>query len=112
MYCFHLSNWAFGDKNGSWVLSFIGLVEGSSIACLEVGLQRGFARETLGEPSTFELWQTGHNIHQPLVYITPPQQTYAYCRRAFPFQRSATLSKRSAHLMYLNQSLLYYRIHF
>ncbi len=32
-----------------------------SIACLEVGPQRGFARETLGEPSTFELWQTSHN---------------------------------------------------
>ncbi len=36
-------------------------VDGKSIACLEVGPQRGFAQETLGEPSTFKLWQTGHN---------------------------------------------------
>ncbi len=35
---------------------------GRSIACLEVGLQRGFEWETLGEPSTFELWQTGDNM--------------------------------------------------
>ena len=35
-------------------------VGGRSIAYLEVGPQWGFARETLGEPSTFELWQTGH----------------------------------------------------
>ncbi len=26
-----------------------------------MGPQRGFARETLGEPFSFKLWQTGHN---------------------------------------------------
>ncbi len=31
MSCFHLSNRAFGNKNGSWVLSLIGLVEGASL---------------------------------------------------------------------------------
>ena len=31
MSCFHLSNGAFGNKNGSWVLSLIGLVEGVSL---------------------------------------------------------------------------------
>jgi hypothetical protein len=36
-------------------------VQVGSIACLEVGPQRGFARETLGEPSTFKLWQSGRN---------------------------------------------------
>ncbi len=59
MSCFHLSKGALGNKNGLWVLALLGWWK--STACLEVGLQRGFARETLGEPSTFQLWQTGHN---------------------------------------------------
>jgi hypothetical protein len=57
MSCFHLSKGALGNKNGSWVLALLGWWK--SIACLEVALQRGFARETLGEPSTFKLWQPG-----------------------------------------------------
>jgi hypothetical protein len=31
MSCFHLSNGAFGKKNGSWVLDLVGLVEGASL---------------------------------------------------------------------------------
>jgi hypothetical protein len=68
MSCFHLSKGAFGNKNGSWVLALLGWWKGT--ACLEVGLQRGFARETLGEPSTFQLRQTGHNTLHSDFFIT------------------------------------------
>ena len=39
--------------------------------------QRGYARETLGEPSTFKLWHLGHNSHLPCLLttfrVTPPE---------------------------------------
>ncbi len=46
-----------GLVHGFWAL----LGRWKSIACLEVGPQRGFAWETFGGPSTFKLWQAGHN---------------------------------------------------
>ncbi len=63
MSCFHLSNGAFGNKNGSWVLGLVGLMEE---APLDWSKLRGFARESLGEPPTLKLGQTGHNSEEPI----------------------------------------------
>ncbi len=53
MSCFHLSKGALGNKNGSWVLSFVGLMREHRL--IGVSLQRGFAQESLGEPPTSKL---------------------------------------------------------
>jgi hypothetical protein len=45
-----------GTGNGSWVLSLVGLVE-------EHRLSGDGSAKTLGGPSTFKLWQPGHNRH-------------------------------------------------
>jgi hypothetical protein len=56
MSCFHLSNGAFGNRNGSWVLSLVGLVEEHLLS--GGGSAKGFCTGDLGRPSTFKVCHT------------------------------------------------------
>ncbi len=61
--CFHLSKGAFGNKNGLWVLTLLGWRKKHRL--IGVSSQIGFARESLGEPTDF---QVAANRSQQLCY--------------------------------------------
>jgi hypothetical protein len=52
MSCFHLSNGALGNKNGSWVLDLVGLMEGASLVWSEFA--KGFCTRVLGRTPNFQ----------------------------------------------------------
>ncbi len=54
MSCFHLSNGASGNKSSSWVLSFVGLVEGTG-----GGSAKGFCTGDLGRTVYFQVVAIG-----------------------------------------------------
>jgi hypothetical protein len=64
--CFHLPKGALGNENGSWVLIFVGLMR-EHHRLIGVSLQRGFARESLGEPPTSKLVANGSQQFPCLV---------------------------------------------
>ncbi len=60
--CFHFVKW--GILGIRMVYGFgPDWVDGRSIACLEWVCKRGFAQESLGEPSNFQVVASGHNIN-------------------------------------------------
>ncbi len=69
MSCFYLSEGALGNKNGSWFLGLVELIEGAPLDW-STSSQRGFTRESLGEPPTFKLWQTGRNNYPSYLIKT------------------------------------------
>jgi hypothetical protein len=57
MSCFHLSKGAFGNKNSSWVLDLVGLMEGASLDWS--GFAKGFCTGVLGRTPNFQVVANG-----------------------------------------------------
>jgi hypothetical protein len=57
MSCFHLSKGAFGNKNGSWVLGLIGLMEGAPLDWSKFA--KGFCTVVLGRTANFQIKTNG-----------------------------------------------------
>ncbi len=66
MSCFHLSRGAFGNRNGSWVLSLVGLVEEHCL--FGGGSAKGFYTGDLRRTVDFQVVATGSQ-HLPFFYF-------------------------------------------
>ncbi len=57
MSCFHLSNRAFGNRNGSWALDLVGWIEGALLVWSEFA--KGFCTGALGRTVNFQAVASG-----------------------------------------------------
>ncbi len=66
MSCFHLSNEAFGNKNGSQVLDLLGFMEGALLVWSE--FSKWFCSGALGRTVNFQVVASGSQQYPSMKY--------------------------------------------